>query len=148
MIQMLNRMTGYIHIWVPVAYESIRWYTTKLAMSIPLELFSMISCEDEHEKHFAIALLKRGTIVKSAKRSVDAFSERQTLNKNRGGALCTGAGRSARRGRTVRGLVRGAVVLSAQGRTVHGLGPDGPRPGARLGLLPDERELGLHLVPK
>jgi hypothetical protein len=62
---------------------------------------------------------------------VDAFLERQTLNKNRGGALCTGAdgprvgagrsvawcearrcslhrgGRSARRGRTVRGLVRG-----------------------------------------
>jgi hypothetical protein len=39
------------------------------------------------------------------------------------------------RGRTVRGLVRGAVVLSAQGRTVRGLGLDGPRPGARLGLL-------------
>jgi hypothetical protein len=38
-------------------------------------------------------------------------------------------------GRTVRGLVRGAVVLSAQGQTVRGLGPDGPRPGARLGLL-------------
>src|SRR5699024_11170573 len=48
-------------------------------------------------------------------------------------------GRSARRGQTVRGLVRGAVVLSAQGRTVRGLGPDGPRPGARLGLLPDGR---------
>jgi hypothetical protein len=64
-----------------------------------------------------------------AKKYVDAFLERQTLNKNRGGALCTGAdgpcaeaGRSAawcearwcslhrgglsvRRGRTVRGLV-------------------------------------------
>ena len=76
---------------------------------------------------------------------VGAFLERQMLNKNRGGALCTGAdgprpragrsaawcearrcslhrgGRSARRGRTVRGLVRGAVVLSAQGRTVRGL---------------------------
>jgi hypothetical protein len=38
-------------------------------------------------------------------------------------------------GRTVRGLVRGAVVLSAQGRTVRGLRPDGPQPGARLGLL-------------
>jgi hypothetical protein len=48
-------------------------------------------------------------------------------------------GRSARRGRTVRGLVRGEVVLSAQGRTVRGLGPDGPRPGAQLGLLPDGR---------
>jgi hypothetical protein len=37
---------------------------------------------------------------------VDAFLERQTLNKNRGGALCTGAdGPRA--------------------------GPDGPRPGAR-----------------
>jgi hypothetical protein len=42
-------------------------------------------------------------------------------------------------GQTVRGLVRGAVVLSARGRTVRGLGPDGPRPGARLGLLPDGR---------
>jgi hypothetical protein len=63
--------------------------------------------------------------------SVDAFSERQTLNKNRGGALCTGAdgpragagrsvawceawlcslrkgGLSAAWGRTVRDLVRG-----------------------------------------
>jgi hypothetical protein len=34
-------------------------------------------------------------------------------------------------------LVRGAAVLSAQGRTVRAQGPDGPRPGARLGLLPD-----------
>jgi hypothetical protein len=66
-----------------------------------------------------------------AKKYVDVFSERQTLNKNRGGALCTGAdgpragaGRSAawceawrcslhksgwstHRGRTVRGLVQG-----------------------------------------
>jgi hypothetical protein len=42
-------------------------------------------------------------------------------------------------GRTVRGLARGATVLSAQGRTVRGAGPDGPRPGARLGLLPDGR---------
>jgi hypothetical protein len=63
--------------------------------------------------------------------TVDAFSERQTLNKNRGGALCTGAdgpragaersaawcearlcslrkgGLSAAWGRTVRDLVRG-----------------------------------------
>jgi hypothetical protein len=51
---------------------------------------------------------------------VDAFLERQTLNKNRGGALCTGpdgpragAGRSARKGQMVRGQVRGAAVLSA-----------------------------------
>jgi hypothetical protein len=66
-----------------------------------------------------------------AKKYVDAFSERQTLKKNRGGALCTGAdgpragaglsaawcearwcslrkgGLSAAWGRTVRGLVRG-----------------------------------------
>jgi hypothetical protein len=49
------------------------------------------------------------------------------------------AGRSAHRGRTVRGLVQGAEVLSAQGRTIRVQGPDGPRPGARLGLLPDDR---------
>jgi hypothetical protein len=66
-----------------------------------------------------------------AKKYVDDFLKRQTLNKNRGGALCTEAdgpragagrftawcearrcslhrgGRSARRGRTVRGLVQG-----------------------------------------
>jgi hypothetical protein len=30
-------------------------------------------------------------------------------------------------------------MLSAQGRTVRAQGPDGPRPGARLGLLPDGR---------
>jgi hypothetical protein len=30
-------------------------------------------------------------------------------------------------------------VLSAQERTVRAQGPDGPRPGARLGLLPDGR---------
>jgi hypothetical protein len=65
-----------------------------------------------------------------AKKYVDAFSERQSLNKNRGGALCTGAdgpragagrsatwcearrcslvrrGRSAAQGRTVRDLVQ------------------------------------------
>jgi hypothetical protein len=30
-------------------------------------------------------------------------------------------------------------VLSAQGRTVRTQGPDGPRPGARLGFLSDGR---------
>jgi hypothetical protein len=76
---------------------------------------------------------------KSCCDSVDAFLERQILKKNRRRCLLHRGGRSARRGRTVRGLVRGAVVLSAQGRTVRGLGPDGPRPGARLRLLPDGR---------
>jgi hypothetical protein len=32
-----------------------------------------------------------------------------------------------------------AAVLSAQGRTVCGQGPDGPQPSARLGFLPDGR---------
>jgi hypothetical protein len=71
----------------------------------------------------------------SALKTVDAFSERQTLKKNRRRCPLHRGGRSARRGRTVRGLVRGAVVLSAQGRTVRGQGPDGPRPGAQLRLL-------------
>jgi hypothetical protein len=39
----------------------------------------------------------------------------------------------------VHDLVRGEVVLSAQGRTVRAQGTDGPQPGARLGLLPDGR---------
>jgi hypothetical protein len=30
-------------------------------------------------------------------------------------------------------------MLSAQGRTVRAQGPDGPRPGARLGFLPEGR---------
>ena len=35
--------------------------------------------------------------------------------------------------------MRGVEVLSAQGQTVRVQGPDGPRPGAGLGLLPDSR---------
>jgi hypothetical protein len=35
--------------------------------------------------------------------------------------------------------MRGAVVLYAQRQTVRAQGPDGPRPGARLELLPDGR---------
>jgi hypothetical protein len=62
------------------------------------------------------------------------FWRRQLLKRTV--AVPSAQGRMVRaRGRTVRGLVRGAVVLSAQGRTVRGLRPDGPRPGARLGLL-------------
>jgi hypothetical protein len=61
---------------------------------------------------------------------------RSAKHSTRTVAVPSAQGRTVRaRGRTVRGLVRGAVVLSAQGWTVRGLGPDGPRPGARLGLL-------------
>jgi hypothetical protein len=74
-----------------------------------------------------------------AKKYVDTFLGRQTLNTNQRRCPLHRGGRSARRGRTVRGLVRGAVVLSAQGRTVRAQGPDGPQPGVRLGLLPDSR---------
>jgi hypothetical protein len=51
---------------------------------------------------------------------VDAFPERQTLNKNRGGALCTGADGPRP------GARRGGTLCA---------GADYPRPGARLGLL-------------
>jgi hypothetical protein len=69
-----------------------------------------------------------------AKKYVDAFSERQTLDKNRGGAFCTGAdGPHAGAGQSATWCE--AAVLSAQARTVRVQGPDGPRPGARLGLL-------------
>jgi hypothetical protein len=61
---------------------------------------------------------------------------RSVKHSTRTVAVPSAQGRTVRaRGRTVRGLVRGAVVLSAQRRTVRGLGLDGPRPGARLGLL-------------
>jgi hypothetical protein len=86
----------------------------------------------------------------STKSTVDAFSERQTLNKNRGGALCTGADGpragpdgprpSARRGGALcarvdcprPGAGRSAAWCAARaslpdGRTVRALGPDGPR---------------------
>jgi hypothetical protein len=94
-----------------------------------LEEISELSLEPAIEGRFdeSIFVFPGGV----AKKYVDAFLERQTLNKNRGGALCTGAdgphagagqsaawceaqrcslhrgGRSARRGRTVRGLVQG-----------------------------------------
>jgi hypothetical protein len=56
---------------------------------------------------------------------------RSVKHSTRTVAVPSAQGRTVRaRGQTVRGLVRGAVVLSGQGRTVRGLGPDGPRPGA------------------
>jgi hypothetical protein len=81
---------------------------------------------------------------------VDAFSERQSLKKNRRRCPLYRGGRSARRGRTVRGLVRDGDALWSDadgprhragrsatwcrssgslpdGRTVRALGPDGPR---------------------
>ena len=54
--------------------------------------------------------------------AVDAFSERQSLKKNRRRCPLHRGGRSARRGRTVRGLVRGGSALWSDA--------DGPRPGA------------------
>jgi hypothetical protein len=64
-----------------------------------------------------------------AKKYVDVFSERQTPNKNCGGALWSGAdGPQHRAGRSA--TWREAAVLSGQARTVRGTGPDGPRPGA------------------
>jgi hypothetical protein len=66
------------------------------------------------------------------------FWRRQLLKRTSGGALWSGAdGPRAGAGRSAAWCE--AAVLSAQGRTVRGLGPDGPRPGARLGLLPDGR---------
>ena len=41
--------------------------------------------------------------------------------------------------RSAKHSTRTVAVPSAQGRTVRAQGPDGPRPGARLGLLPDGR---------
>jgi hypothetical protein len=62
-----------------------------------------------------------------AKKYVDAFPERQTLNKNRGGALCTGAdGPRAGLDGPRPGARRGGTICA---------GADCPRPGARLGLL-------------
>jgi hypothetical protein len=51
-----------------------------------------------------------------AKKYVDAFLERQTLNKNRGGALCTGADGPQP------GERRGGALC---------IGADGPRVGVR-----------------
>jgi hypothetical protein len=81
---------------------------------------------------------------------VDAFSERQILKKNRQRCSLVRRGRSAHRGRTVRGLARGGGAPRSDadgprhragrsatwcrgwrslpdGRTVRALGPDGPR---------------------
>jgi hypothetical protein len=60
-----------------------------------------------------------------AKKYVDAFSERQSLNKNCGGALWSGAdGPRHRAGRSVTWR-RGKGSLP-DGWTVRALGPDGP----------------------
>jgi hypothetical protein len=76
---------------------------------------------------------------------VDAFLERQTLNKNRGGALCTGAdGPRAGAGRSRPGARRGGALCTRADGPRAGAGrsaawckarapawrPDGPRPGA------------------
>jgi hypothetical protein len=65
--------------------------------------------------------------------SVDTFLEASITQKNQRRCPLHRGGRSARRGRTVRDLVRGAVVLPGQTRTVRGTGPDGPRPGTGAG---------------
>jgi hypothetical protein len=80
------------------------------------------------ENLFLVPLLNKGFI------SVDAFSERQILNKNRGGALWSGAD-GPRHGAGRSATWREAAVLSGQARTVRGLGPDGPRPGAGACIL-------------
>jgi hypothetical protein len=61
-----------------------------------------------------------------AKKYVDAFLECQTPNKNRGGALWSGAdGPRPRAGRSV--TWRRGKGLLPDGRMVRTLGPDGPR---------------------
>jgi hypothetical protein len=61
-----------------------------------------------------------------AKKYVDAFPERQILNKNRRRCSLVRRGRSAAWGRTIRDLAQGSGFLP-DGRTVRALGPDGPR---------------------
>jgi hypothetical protein len=78
-------------------------------------------------------------VYKPIEHIVDTFLEAPNTQQEPWRCPLHRGGRSTREGLTVRGLVRGAAVLSAQGRTVRGLGPDGPQPGARLGLLPDGR---------
>ena len=69
-----------------------------------------------------------------AKKYVDAFSERQTLNKNRGGALCTGAdGPRA-------GAGRSAAWCEARGCSLRKGGLSGPRVRT---VRPSGREPGL-----
>jgi hypothetical protein len=90
---------------------------------------------------------------------VDAFSERQSLKKNRRRCPLHRGGRSARRGRTNHfkrtsggalwsgadgprhragrsATWREAAALSGQARTVRALGPDGPRVHSGGGRLP------------
>jgi hypothetical protein len=57
------------------------------------------------------------------------FWRRQSLKRTSGGALWSGAdGPRHRAGRSA--TWREAATLSGQTRTVRGIGPDGPRPGA------------------
>ena len=71
--------------------------------------------------------------AESPKSMLTPFWRRQSLKRTSGGALCTGAdGPRAGAGRSA--ALCEAAVLSGQARTVRGTGPDGPRPGARLGF--------------
>ena len=97
---------------------------------------SELSLEPAIEGRFDVSIFVAPSGV--AKKYVDAFLERQTLNKNRGGALCTGAdGPRAGVGRSAAWCEARRCSLHRGGRSAQG--SDGPRPGARLGLLPDGR---------
>jgi hypothetical protein len=67
--------------------------------------------------------------AESPKSMLTPFWRRQSLKRTSGGALWSGAdGPRHRVGRSATWCE--AAVLSGQARTVHGQGPDGPRPGA------------------
>jgi hypothetical protein len=62
------------------------------------------------------------------------FRSAKYSRRTGGGALWSGAD-GPRHGAGWSATWREAAVLSGQARTVHGLGPDGPRPGAGAWVL-------------
>jgi hypothetical protein len=79
--------------------------------------------EERRNRARVVDVLERHLVVDV---TVDAFSERQILNKNRGGALCTGTdGPRAGAGRSAAWCAAEASL--PDGRTVRTLGLDGPR---------------------
>jgi hypothetical protein len=74
------------------------------------------------------------SLAESPKSMLAPFWRRQLLKRTSGGALWSGAD-GPRHGAGRSATWREAAELPGQARTVRGLGPDGPRPGAGAWVL-------------
>jgi hypothetical protein len=130
-------------------------FTLRASTAWPKNLLSFAGPNSFGTKHDGFRSGWTGPIPST---TVDAFSKRQILKKNRRRCSLVRRGRSAAQGRTVHDLAWGGGALWSgadgprhragrsatwcgssgslpDGRTVRALGPDGPRPGDRVVFL-------------